>query len=240
LTQCAWAAASKKDRYLKGKFWRLAAEGKKRAIVAVAHTLLLLVYQVLGQGKPYLERQTPVVEERQRKRLIRHHVRSLGRLGINVRFQLSARRVKDALLPLTPCTGAPLTNSPCGEQLFSEQPSNTKHSIGRPIVNEKGDLVEFVGTAIDVTEQAQARIELEKAFEEIKQQTETTRRSERELRDVVNTVPATGGLNGSSSLENFTKRIDFRTNFLAAVTLSTSMKYVKVENNHRGAFRICA
>ena len=100
--------------------------------------------------------------------------------------------------------------------------------------------MEFVGTAIDVTEQAQARIELEKAFEEIKQRTETARRSEREHRDVVNTVPATGGLNGSSNLENFTKRIDFRTNFLAAVTLSTSMKCVKVENNHRGAFRICA
>jgi len=65
-----------------------------------------------------------------------------------------------------------------------------QHSIGRPIVNEKGDLVEFVGTAIDVTEQAQARIELEKAFEEIKQRTEAARRSERELRDVVNTVPA--------------------------------------------------
>ena len=107
-------------------------------------------------------------------------------------------------------------------------------------MNEKGDLVEFVGTAIDVTEQAQARIELEKAFEEIKQRTETARRSDRELCDVVNTVPATGGVNGSSSLENFTKRIDFRTNFLAAVTLSTLMKYVRVENNHRGAFRICA
>jgi PAS domain S-box-containing protein len=50
--------------------------------------------------------------------------------------------------------------------------------------------VEFVGTAIDVTEQAQARIELEKACEEIKQRTEAARRSERELRDVVNTVPA--------------------------------------------------
>src|SRR5258707_414621 len=58
------------------------------------------------------------------------------------------------------------------------------------IENEKGDLVEFVGTAIDVTEQAQARIELEKACEEIKQRTEAARRSERELRDVVNTVPA--------------------------------------------------
>jgi PAS domain S-box-containing protein len=65
-----------------------------------------------------------------------------------------------------------------------------QNSIGRPIVNEKGDLVEFVGTAIDVTEQAQARIELEKAFEEIKQRTEAARRSEREFRDVVNTVPA--------------------------------------------------
>jgi PAS domain S-box-containing protein len=65
-----------------------------------------------------------------------------------------------------------------------------QHAIGRPIVNEKGDLVEFVGTAIDVTEQAQARIELEKACEEIKQRTEAARRSERELRDVVNTVPA--------------------------------------------------
>ena len=81
---------------------------------------------------------------------------------------------------------------------------------------------------------------MEKAFEEIKQRTETARRSERELRDVVNTVPATEGLNGSSSLGNFTKRIDFRTNFLAAVILSTSMEYLKVENSHRGAFRICA
>src|ERR1700730_291821 len=53
--------------------------------------------------------------------------------------------------------------------------------------------------------------------------------------------PAAGCLNGSSSLEeSFTKRIDFRTNFLAAVTLSTSMKHLKVENNHRGAFRIRA
>jgi len=65
-----------------------------------------------------------------------------------------------------------------------------QHSIGRPIVNDMGDLVGFVGTAIDVTEQVRARIELEKAFEEIKQRTEAARRSEREFRDVVNTVPA--------------------------------------------------
>jgi len=43
---------------------------------------------------------------------------------------------------------------------------------------------------MDVTEEWKARAELEKAFEEIKQRTESARRSERELRDVVNTVPA--------------------------------------------------
>src|SRR5262249_37139242 len=42
------------------------------------------------------------------------------------------------------------------------------HAIAHPVVNESGHLVEMVGTAIDVTEQWQARIALEKAFEEIK------------------------------------------------------------------------
>jgi PAS domain S-box-containing protein len=63
-------------------------------------------------------------------------------------------------------------------------------SVGHPILNQSAELAEFVGTSMDVTEQWKARTELEKAFEEIKQRTEAARRSERELRDVVNTVPA--------------------------------------------------
>ncbi|MEI4908033.1 hypothetical protein Q8G40_28525, partial [Klebsiella pneumoniae] len=42
------------------------------------------------------------------------------------------------------------------------------HNIGHPIVNESGELLTFIGTAMDVTEQYRARVELEKAFEEIK------------------------------------------------------------------------
>ncbi|MDQ1450491.1 MAG: formate hydrogenlyase transcriptional activator, partial [Acidobacteriaceae bacterium] len=64
------------------------------------------------------------------------------------------------------------------------------YSVAHPVLNESGELMEFVGTSMDVTEQWKARTELEKAFEEIKQRTEAARRSERELRDVVNTVPA--------------------------------------------------
>jgi len=64
------------------------------------------------------------------------------------------------------------------------------YSVAHPVLNESGELVEFVGTSMDVTEQWKAKTELEKAFEEIKQRTEAAHRSERELRDVVNTVPA--------------------------------------------------
>jgi PAS domain S-box-containing protein len=44
-----------------------------------------------------------------------------------------------------------------------------QHSVGHPILNESAALLEFLGTAADVTEQVQARSKLEKAFEEIKQ-----------------------------------------------------------------------
>src|ERR1700736_5943862 len=64
------------------------------------------------------------------------------------------------------------------------------HSVAHPVRDDSGEITEVVGTVMDVTEQWKARTELEKAFEEIRQRTEAARRSERELRDVVNTVPA--------------------------------------------------
>jgi transposase len=84
LVECAWAASKKKNCFLKDRFWRLAARGKKRALVAIAHTILVLVYRSLASGQHYQERGSVEVNETQRQRLIRHHVRRLGRLGIAV------------------------------------------------------------------------------------------------------------------------------------------------------------
>jgi PAS domain S-box-containing protein len=42
------------------------------------------------------------------------------------------------------------------------------HTIGHPVLNASGEVVEYVGTGMDVTEQQQARLALENAFEEIK------------------------------------------------------------------------
>jgi transposase len=88
LTECAWAAAAKKNCFLKDQFWRIATKsgGKKApAVIATAHTILSLIYQVLSTGKPYTERNEPILDEPRRQRLIRHHVRRLGKLGVPVR-----------------------------------------------------------------------------------------------------------------------------------------------------------
>ena len=87
LTECAWAAAAKKNCFLKDKFWRLShkAPGKKKAaLIAVAHSILLLIHEVLTTLQPYEERQLPPMSEIQKQRLIRHHFRRLGKLGISI------------------------------------------------------------------------------------------------------------------------------------------------------------
>jgi transposase len=86
LTECAWAVSTKKNGALKEKFWRLSAkkQHKTPAVVAVAHVLLVLVYQVLRTKRPYQERGVPMLNEKQKNRLIRHHIRRLGKLGITV------------------------------------------------------------------------------------------------------------------------------------------------------------
>jgi signal transduction histidine kinase/PAS domain-containing protein len=42
------------------------------------------------------------------------------------------------------------------------------HTIGHPVLNESGDLVEYVGTSMDVTEQHRSTAALEKAFADVK------------------------------------------------------------------------
>src|SRR5229473_2911891 len=99
LTECAWAAAAKKGCFLKEKFWRITTKsgGKKApAIVAVAHTVLGLVYEALRTGEPYQERKVPDLNPGQKDRMIRHHVKRLGKLGVTVRSNPLKREKKAA------------------------------------------------------------------------------------------------------------------------------------------------
>jgi transposase len=88
LVECSWAATVKRNCFLRDKFWRIVSKTRDHkkgpALIAVAHTLLQLVFQVLSTGQPYAERGQPPLDERQRNRMIRHHVRRLGKLGIGI------------------------------------------------------------------------------------------------------------------------------------------------------------
>ena len=111
LTECAWAAAAKKDCFLKEKFWRLTTKsgGKKPpALVAVAHTVLCLVYQVLRTGQPYRERQASALPDTQKERLIRHHIRRLGKLGVRVHSNRQATETIASQQPNTAVQEPPI------------------------------------------------------------------------------------------------------------------------------------
>jgi transposase len=56
LCQAAWAASRTKDTHLAAQYHRLIVrKGKKRTIVAVAHTLLIIAYYVAQRQCPYQE-----------------------------------------------------------------------------------------------------------------------------------------------------------------------------------------
>jgi transposase len=56
LVQAAWAAYRAKHTHLSKKFRRIAgSRGKKRAAIAVAHTMLVIIYSLLKEGTTYQE-----------------------------------------------------------------------------------------------------------------------------------------------------------------------------------------
>src|SRR5690606_6364931 len=56
LTECAWGATRKKDGFLKRKYYSIASRrGKKKALLAVGHKILVASYFILRRLEPYKE-----------------------------------------------------------------------------------------------------------------------------------------------------------------------------------------
>jgi len=93
LVQAAWAASHQKGTYLAAQYKRLVKRmGKKKALVAVGHSILIIVYHVLQKRVPYQDLGGDYFERRhvstQRQRLIRQ----LEALGVKV----TVEEVKEA------------------------------------------------------------------------------------------------------------------------------------------------
>jgi hypothetical protein len=83
------AAARSKGTYLAALDQRLAARrGKKRAIVAVAHSIVVRAFHMLSRHEPYQELGATYFDDWRRHHLVDWLARRLERLGYRVSLEL--------------------------------------------------------------------------------------------------------------------------------------------------------
>ncbi|MBV9403734.1 MAG: IS110 family transposase [Acidobacteriaceae bacterium] len=110
LCQSAWAAARKKDSYLTGLFRRIRARrGEQKAIMAVAHQLLTILFHVIRDGTVYQELGAAHYDQQNQPKITRKLVERLQRLGYYVTLQPVENPIEPAS---TPCLDTPPAERP--------------------------------------------------------------------------------------------------------------------------------
>ena len=91
LIEAAHGAAHTKNKYLKTQYHRVAAHrGKKKALVAVGHSILVISYHLLTRRQAYSDLGANYFDERDRNSVQRRCVKRLERLGFKVELQPTA------------------------------------------------------------------------------------------------------------------------------------------------------
>jgi transposase len=91
LVQAAWAAARKKDSYFHAQFLRLKSRrGPKKAILAVAASMLTDVYYMLRDGVEFQDLGSQYFEQRDKEHLTKRLLRRLRDLGVEVEVKTNA------------------------------------------------------------------------------------------------------------------------------------------------------
>ncbi len=91
LLQAAWAAIRVKGGYFGAQFRRIAQRrGEKRAAIAVAHSLLTVIYHVLKNGTLYEDLGADHFDRLAPERHARYHLRRLTALGYQVTLEPAA------------------------------------------------------------------------------------------------------------------------------------------------------
>jgi transposase len=90
LVEAAHVAAKPRKTYLAAQYRRIAARrGKKRALIARGHTILIIVYDVLARKPPDQDLGTAYCDQLEQHRVQQRSVHRLERLGYQVSLQPS-------------------------------------------------------------------------------------------------------------------------------------------------------
>lgn len=91
LVTAAWAAARKKTGYLRAQFLRIKSRrGAKKAIMAVAASMLTAVYYMLRNGMPYHDRGADHLDDRDKRQVANRLLKRLAALGFTVTVTAAA------------------------------------------------------------------------------------------------------------------------------------------------------
>jgi len=96
LVQAAWAAIKKKDCYLSAQYSRLAGRlGRKKALIAIAHSLLIIIYHVLDQDQSYTELGGDYFDRQHTEQQRAYFLRRLQMLGLKVSIEESSEETAE-------------------------------------------------------------------------------------------------------------------------------------------------
>lgn len=85
LVECAWSASHVKGCYLRSKYESLIGRrGKKRALIAVGHKILISAYHILKEKVAYKELGYDYLNTRRKKSQVQSYLDKLKNLGIEV------------------------------------------------------------------------------------------------------------------------------------------------------------
>jgi transposase len=94
LTECAQAAARTKGTFLNARYHRLAARrGKKRALAATSHSMIVSIWHILTYREPYQDLGGDYFDQRKKEVKVNYLIRRLERLtggAVSIEMQPAA------------------------------------------------------------------------------------------------------------------------------------------------------
>ena len=91
LTEFGWVPSRMKGTYLSSKYHSLVGRrGKKKALVAVGHKILIMCYHILKYKVPYKELGPRYLDERRKDRIAKSYIKRLTSLGYAVTVKEAA------------------------------------------------------------------------------------------------------------------------------------------------------
>ena len=84
LVECAHSAIRHKDSYFYAKYCKIAARrGAKRALVAVAHSMILAIYHIIKNKEHFVDLGCEYFNTINAQKILARNIRSLEKLGVD-------------------------------------------------------------------------------------------------------------------------------------------------------------